>query len=286
MVKKTVWMLLCVMTVSISILLGYVVIDASRTDTEAPAIIMDTPEIELSIHDPESELLRGVSALDNVDGDVTNSVLVESLYGITEDGRATVTYAAFDSAGNVTKAERQVVYSDYQSPRFTLDRALVYELSSIMDVMGAVGAEDILDGDLQQSIKATMLTSGTSVTEEGTHDVQFRVTNSLGDTVHLVLPVEVYPIGTYDAELTLTDYLIYLPSGATFDPEDYLLGFETQIEEIDLQTARPEALQIKVNNTVDMQTPGVYAVTFTASYTDSRTDLHTGYTKLMVVVEG
>lgn len=286
MSKKNIWILLYVIAASILILCGYIVIDSGRTDHTAPEITIATPEIELSVSSSEAELLQGVTAWDDVDGDVTDSLVVESLYGITADSRVTVTYAAFDSAGNVTKAERQVYYSDYESPRFMLSRALVYEFGEVADVMSSVGATDVLDGDIQRSIKATMLTSGTSVTEEGTHDVQFRVTNSLGDTAHLVLPVEVYPYGTYNADLTLTEYLVYLPAGAEFEPEEYLLQFATPLEQFDLQAAQSGALQIKIDNTVDMQTPGVYPVMFTVSCTDSTINRYTGYSKLIVVVEG
>lgn len=284
--KQAVWMLLSVVIASVLILGGYVATAFSSADREPPEICIETTEIAISVQDAESSLLQGVTAWDDHDGDVTATLVVESLYGITEDSRATVTYAAFDKAGNVTKAERTVYLIDYESPHFTLSRALVFEFGSVSGVMDSVGVEDILDGDIRQHVKATMLTRGSTVTAEGTHEVQFRVTNSLGDTAEMIIPVEVYPIGSYDAELTLSEYLVYIPQGTVLNPESYLLSLATRREILDLSGVYPEGVRVMTNNSVDTGTPGVYDVTFTVSYTDGSGEDYTGYSRLMVIVEG
>ena len=53
----------------------------------------------------EEQLLEGVSAFDDVDGDVTGSVLVEKISD-TAAGNVIVTYAALDSSNNVAKKSR------------------------------------------------------------------------------------------------------------------------------------------------------------------------------------
>lgn len=53
----------------------------------------------------EDELLEGVSAADDVDGDVTDSVLIEKI-SETADGNVIVTYVALDSSNNVAKRSR------------------------------------------------------------------------------------------------------------------------------------------------------------------------------------
>lgn len=283
--KKAIWWQLAVLAVSLLVLCAYRLWDSGRTDSTAPKIEIDTAELILSVQDSKSALLQGVSAYDAVDGDVTDSLVIESVYGVTEGNRVTVTYAAFDKSGNVSKAERSVLYADYRSPRFTLSESLTYQFGSGFDVMAAVGAEDVFDGDIQRLVKATMLTSGTSVATEGIHDVQFRVTNSLGDTVQLTLPVEVYPANSYNAELSLREYLIYLTQGDGFEPEAYLSNFRVLTETIDLRGGIPDAVKIQINGKADTQTPGVYPISYLATYTlDGQT--HSGYAKLFVVVEG
>ena len=58
--------------------------------------------------DNESVLLSNVTAKDDRDGDVTDSVYVDSVYVSTDGTRATVTYVAMDSKHNVTKASQKV----------------------------------------------------------------------------------------------------------------------------------------------------------------------------------
>lgn len=247
-------------------------------------ITMESDSISLSVHDPESALLQGMTAWDDRDGDVTGSMIVESVYGVTPEGFVTVTYAAFDRAGNVTKIQRTVKFTDYQSPRFTLSQALVFEYGTPFDVLDIVGAEDVLEGDILRRVKATMLSSGVSVTEEGTHDVQFRVTNSLGDNVQLVLPVEVYPPDRYDAQLTLREYILYVPVDGELDINDYLLEFTAQGVTLDLRQEWPEDIRIRIGGSVDFHTPGVYPISYTVI---REMDGHSymAYSKLLVVVE-
>lgn len=285
MKKSTVWMLLMLLLMSVAVLGGYAILVADRVDNEAPVITMDTEELVLSVSEAQSGLLKGVRAEDNKDGDVTASLVVESLYGINKDAKATVTYAAFDEAGNVTKAGRRVQFTDYHSPRFKLSRALVFEFGYVKGVMDAVEVMDILDGDISHRLKATMLTYGSTVTAEGSHEVQFRATNSLGDTAELVLPVEVYPADSYNGELELKEYLIYLSVGDSFRPEAYLKALRTRQQELMLQPNYPEGVQVRIQNGVNTSTPGVYAVTYTVTHTDERGQETTGYSRLMVVVE-
>jgi hypothetical protein len=283
--KRTVAILIVILALSVAALWGYTVFDAGRTDSVPPVISLGAEELSVSVQEYRRELLADVTAWDDVDGDVTKSVTIESVFGITEDNRVTVVYAACDRAGNVSKLERQVVFSDYQSPRFTLNQALVFEFGTAFDVMAAVGAEDMLDGDILRKVKATMISNGLTVTEEGTHEVLFRVTNSLGDSVSLVLPVEVYPARRFDAELNLTDYILYVPQGGTFSDSDYLLSMQIPGIKIDLQNKIPESVQLFITGNVDTDTPGVYPVTYMAVYTGNA-QTYTGYTKLLVVVEG
>lgn len=274
-----------VFLLSAVIFAAYIVYDASKTDLTAPEIKIGDGTLTLSVSDEESVLLTGVTARDDRDGDVTDSLIVESVYGISEDGTVTVRYAAFDSAGNVATAERTVVYGDYKSPVITLDGPLVFEYGTTFDVFDRVGAVDVFDGDVTRRVKATMISEGVTVSEEGVHDVQFRVTNSVGDSVRLVLPVEVYPDDAYNATLTLSEWLVYVPVGAEFDPAAYPQLFSTVYEEISLADGVPEGVELITDNSVDTSVPGVYTVTYKA-IKDVNGRSYVGYTKLIVVTEG
>ena len=283
MIKKN-WKLLILVAVCIGILVGYRIFDSLHTDSTAPKItISDSGIPEMSVYATEA-LLEGVTATDDRDGDVTSSIVVEHVGGIMDDGTVTVTYAAFDSSGNVAKAQRTVCYTDYESPRFTLRKSLDFVYGTNFDVLDVVGAVDLLDGDIGYRVKATSMDAA-SINTEGVHNIQFRVSNSLGDLVELVLPVEVYYSGRYNAQLYLTEYLLYLEVGETFNPKDYLQEYIARGEGTDLTKRIPESVSVEMEGRVDTATPGVYVVSYNASSTQGNT-LYEGYARLIVVVEG
>lgn len=274
------------MIVAVLVFFGYCILDRMSTDTMAPEIIMDAEKVSVSVKDQQELLLKGVIAKDDVDGDVTGSLVVESVYGIDDSHCATVAYAAFDSSGNVAKAERVVQYKDYRSPHFTVSRALAFEEGSNFEVLDVVGATDVIDGNIHRRVKATMLSNASSVKEEGNHKVQFQVTNSLGDTSQIVLPLEVYPTDSYDAYLELSEYIIYLPKRAVFEPNKYLLGFTYRTEEFDLSEEIPEMFTVEIEGDVNTSVSGVYPVSYIVKYTVDENHSYVGYSKLIVVVEG
>ena len=279
--KKRTWLTLLLMAVCVLVLVAYRIVDGMVTDTKAPKITIDEDVLEVSVHDPEKVLLQGVDAWDDKDKDVSDEIIIESIGGITDEGQVTVTYAAFDRSGNVAKKSRQVRYTDYIPPRFTLNAPLAFAQGSNFDVMNHIGAVDQLDGDITHRVKVTSL-SEESISAAGTYDIRLQVTNSLGDTQVLQLQTEIYPAGTYNAELKLTEYLVYLPVGAEFDEEDYLDTFAYGGQTANLSQGVYGSGRLAVSGKVDPQTPGVYTVSYTVSWGQS----YTGYSKLVVVVEG
>ena len=288
--KKKNLLLLALIALTLVTFLGYRALMELRSDTKPPEIRLDAAIPEISVEDPKSALLQGITARDNVDGDVTASVVVEHIELQDSDGSLMVSYAAFDSAGNVAKAQREAKYTDYRSPRFTLESPLVYNESTNFDVLSNVGATDVIDGDIQHRIRATPLSEG-SIAEPGIHDVEFRVSNSLGDTVTAVLPVQVQDPDR-GAVLTLTEYLVYLPLNGAFNPKEYLNMYLHGEEEVDLTEGLPKGYTLATEGKVNTQEPGIYSVEIRVTYTivneldPERSQKYTGNSKLIVIVEG
>ena len=277
--KAKIWLLLAAAALCCAAFVWYVCMERRDEDRESPEISFTGDEIFLSVSSPEAALLEGVSAWDSRDGVVTGSLVVESVSSISADKAVTVTYAAFDRAGNVAKAQRTVRYTDYESPRFALSQPLVFAAGRYTDVMKLIAAEDAIDGPLTDKIKATLVGGEGSISEVGVHEVEFRVTNSMGETIYLTVPVEVYQTGAYNASLTLSENLLYLPKNAVFSPRDYLTGMTAAGREIPLDGGEAE-VSVAIQSNVDTRTPGSYSVTYTV-----KSGPYTGYTRLMVVVE-
>lgn len=272
-----------VLAVAVGLFTAYQLWIHNKLDTVGPVITISEEILEVSVSDPESALLQGVSALDARDGDVTDSLLVESVYGINEDQMTTVTYAAFDSAGNVSKLERQVRYKDYEAPRFFITRSMCFPGGSGFDLLDYVGASDVLEGDIRRRVRATLVSDTKSINEVGSHVVRLQVTNSLGDTVEADVPVEVYDPEWYTASVKLNEYLIYLDKGASFDPEKYLETFVVRGDDIDVRYAMPEDVACTITNRVNTQVPGVYQVKYTLSKNINLVTF-TGQAVLIVIV--
>jgi hypothetical protein len=266
----------------------YLLIDRQNADRGRPTITVSGEALELSVQDPKEAYLQGVTAFDDKDGDVTASLVVSSVRLVDTDGTIEVTYAAFDKAGNVTSTVRNARYTDYVSPRFTANQSLTFPAGPNFDLLKILQAQDVLDGDISHRVRMTYLDEQAIITV-GTHRVELRVSNSMGETVRLEIPVEVYAADTYNATLTLTDYLIYLPAGEELDVESYLKAYTKGNATVSLRGGLPEGCTLDVKNQVQTDVPGVYAVEYRVSQTvgtGANAKTNTGYAKLIVVVEG
>lgn len=273
--KKLIAIILAiVLTLSLAGLVVFYFHHKTVTGGEAPVIAFDTDVLEVSTAAADAELLRGVTATDAEDGDVTDTLIVESVSRFVAENTVNVTYAAFDTQNHVTKAQRRVRYTDYTPPRFTLSAPLVFTESGAADLLSAVGATDAVDGDLTGRVKVSGKDGGSLVSSVGSHAVEFRVTNSKGDTVYLPATVDVVTGNANPARITLSSYLVYLPQGAEFAAADYLQSYERGGE------TRTDAAGLHIESDVDPVTPGVYTVTYS---TDSGNT--SSYTRLIVVIE-
>lgn len=282
--KKKHWLCLLLAVACILIFIAYRAIAVMRTDATPPKISISDIPLEISVADTKEVLLKGIAAYDAVNGDVTDSLVVESIRLLGPDGLAIVRYAAFDRAGNVAIAEREVRYTDYESPRFSLTAPLLFAQNNSIDVLRFIGASDLFDGDISHRVHATSLVEG-SISALGIHNVEFRVSSSLGDTIKLVLPVEVYSTGIYSGNLALTDYLVYIQKDASFDPSSYLVSYTLGSTVTSLEGDLPEGYELELIGSVDTAVPGVYTLSY--KLTDrTGPQTHTGYTKLIVIVEG
>lgn len=274
----------------------YAFTQVGQEDHTPPKITMAQDTLELSVTDSRDALLQGVTAQDNRDGDVTGSVVIEHISNLTSQSTATATYAAFDRSGNVAKATRTLVLRDYKPPRFEQHQALVMAEGEQQDVLTFMGATDVIDGDISGHIKGNLVSDTSSLSKAGAHQVEFRVTNSLGDTAHITLPVDVYPVTAYNATVTLQDYLVYVPKGSAFHGETYLksldvgsMSYPLTGEDTDVQVFinHPDAgdamhvIHVDMDENVNTAVPGVYSVTYTVNMNDQ----YTGFTRLNVIVE-
>ncbi len=96
--------ILCTLDVILMALSVVLYLDEDRT---APVIYMEDVEMEYREGMSDEELLAGVTATDETDGDVTGSLVVEKVSEVG-NGTVIVTFGAKDASGNVEKASRVI----------------------------------------------------------------------------------------------------------------------------------------------------------------------------------
>ena len=160
------------------------------------------------------------------------------------DGRARISYVAFDSDDHLSRAQRTVRFTDYKKPSFSFTRGMEFRLSGNIDILKYIEAQDVFDGDISDKVKYSIESNAVSLGSVGEHQVTLRVTNSLGDTAHLPITVEVSSDEPNAAGIKLTQYVLYLNEGDEFDAISYVEGYTANDE----YHAGADGLLIEVHN--------------------------------------
>lgn len=235
-------------------LYGYFfVTEKLKNDETIPVITLQEEILEVSIDATNEDLLKGVTAYDEKDGDITDRVIVESVSNFIEPGLCRVTYAVCDANNHVATAVRKVRYVGYESPKFALSEDLCYSIYERLDLKDAITATDCIEGDISDNIVISSEDYSSAIA--GVFTIQATVTNRKGDSSTINMNLFVEDLSLSAPEIELTDYLVYLePTKEPVDFKEYIVGAEDE-KGNDL-TDKVVVQQGKVDTTK----PGTYAV--------------------------
>ena len=239
--------------------------DRLMVDAVPPTIVCDGARLEVSVNATDEELCRGLRATDNVDGDITDRIIVRKVSRLTGSNSAMVNYAVFDSSpkSNFCTFSREVYYTDYHQPQYKLSQPMTFNVNSTITLEDRLTAHDVIDGDITSRIRVSA--TGVSTSVEGDYPLTVQVTNSTGDTASLSLKVQIHNYTSRHPLIELSEYLVYEEIGSEVDLENYrdLIVSATQTE--NGKTVNPK--DISINGKVDSSRVGSYDVTF--SYTNT-----------------
>lgn len=256
------------------------IVHRRQTKRNSPPVIMcASDEIRVSVNAPREDLLVGVTAMDAEDGDLTDSIMIESISQFVEKGKCTITYAAFDSGNKVATTSRTLYYTDYHSPRFELLSNLVYPLGTAVDPLSSIRAYDCFEGDITKRISMTAV-GGDEFGMQDSHEVEFRVMNSYGDVSSFRANVVVEERSSTNVPvIQLSTYLVYIGLDELIDPLDYVEQIQLLRQSYTLEEFGRDGLIADMSG-FDPSTPGSYRIPI---YCES--DDHVGTTTLYVIVE-
>ncbi len=241
------------------------------TDTTIPVIEVQGEIIDVSLEATDEELLKGISAYDEKDGDLTSEIIIESVSRFIEPGLSRVTYAVCDNDNNIATATRKIRYKGYESPEFDLSESLCYSVYETPNLKRAVSVKDCLVGDITSDMILTSEDYTKSVT--GVFTINARVTTEKGDTAALDIPLIVEDRSEAAPEIKLKDYLIYVKKGKKIDFEDYLVS-AVDIDDKDITE------DVTIETKIDTKKEGTYLVHY---YVEDKND-NKGHSVLVVVV--
>ena len=276
---------------SLAAFIGYNIYSRIIHDNEPPTITAESDTVSVSVEsEDDSELYQGLSAEDNRDGDLTDSIRISSMSNFTEPGKREVTYAVFDSSNQGATLTRTLEYTDYTSPQIQLTAPLRYTLEEMSDVSLTenMSVEDCLDGNITSQIRASY-NDAIYVQQAGEYPVTVQVSNSAGDTCTVGLTVTVtdpsdenegskyYPM--------LSRYIVYAKIGGSVDYDSLITGFERNgteylLSEEDDTFLSGDRGDVEISGNVNFEKAGTYTV----DYKFTSEDGVTATTKLAVVV--
>ena len=273
MLMRVMRLIVALLTVIVTIvfvtMFTYVNISKDKT---IPVITMETEQIDVSVKATDEELLQGVTAFDEKDGDISSRLLVESISKFTTVGYAKMKYVVTDLDNHVVTATRVVHYTDYTPPKFTMNSSLVFSVYEEIVTKGIIGATDAIDGDISKNI--ILYSPDYEEGKEGDYTIQATVTNSKGDTSIISLPMSVERIAREAPEIILHNYLIYIKKG---DSVDYSKYIKQTIDSYGVETD----LKIQVQTDFVKNKEGMFTVDYYGTDSYGRK----GHTALIVIAE-
>lgn len=231
----------------LSIVLGAVLVRMHlNTDSVPPVITLPSEEAVYEEGMDKAELLAGVTAVDDVDGDVSDSLMVESVIPMDDGLTATVIYYAKDRSNNVAKATRivQYRYEDMEEWMEELEKMTEETEKSENETKGTDGQEE---SGTEKPESESEETAG--LTEQEGEVYSGAKENEQGKAPKIELSAE----------------KVNIQRGSSFNPLEY-------VKEItDDKDDRSHLFgQIHIDsNTVNTGVPGTYEVVFSVTDSDN-----------------
>lgn len=149
----------------------------SVIDAKAPEI-KGTSSYKINI-DSVFNLRTGLTAKDNVDGDLTKAIKVSSSnLNTKKPGVYKVTYSVTDSSGNIAKFNRTITVIDHIAPKIFGATSKTIKLNAKFNPMTGIKATDNVDGNVTSKVK--VVSGKVNSKKKGRYKLTYAVTDKAG----------------------------------------------------------------------------------------------------------
>jgi|GEM_PF-5527459 len=236
---------------------------ATRTITVINPIIIVEPDTVILTRGSTYDVLTGVTAIDAIYGDITSEIEVVTDLNTNVLGVYTVTYTVYNAEESVATATRTIIIINAPTPVITIDpKTVTITKGSYYDPLTGVTATDYIDGDITSEIVTEAETI--DVYTVGTYTATYTVTNSSGITstdTRTIIVDHAAPV------ITMIPETISVMQGISFD-------IRMGVSAIDVIDGDITSAIITGSN-VDINTVGIYTVTYTVTNTSRKTTIAT-----------
>ena len=152
-------------------------------DLESPSIKLNDNLKNINLCPNDKYIDPGVTAYDNVDGDITNKVKIKTLNN-------KIYYTAIDSSGNKKIVFRNINYFDNEIPKISLfgsKKIYVYKGSDYIEK--GYEANDNCDGNITKKVK---INSNLNTSKVGDYEINYSINDSFGNENSLTREIIVY----------------------------------------------------------------------------------------------
>ena len=209
-------------------------------DRQAPVISFPDGTAAYTDGETDDQLLQGVTAKDNKDGDVTKSLRVTSII-VAGDGKSvTVSYAAEDKSHNVATDKRTMTYSGAKT--------------GVIESSGIQETAETADSPETESVTEPADSEGATSSAMQTESADQESAAAAQEEADIAA----LPAGT--PSIRLTQHYVTLAKGSAFDYRTYIASLS---DDTDSESTLWQ--HIDISGKPDMNTPGTYQVTYTVS---------------------
>lgn len=247
-----------------TLVLGVVACGEDTPVDEENPVISGARDVEFVIGQSATpDFEAGVSAFDNLDGNISSKVEVDSsAVDLTTPGTYTVTYTVTDLSGNTATTSITVTVVDRTAPVISGVAGMTYVFGDpAPNYLAGVTATDNVDGDVTADIVVD--SSAVDLTTPGLYAVTYQVEDASGNESPVAQAfIQVKEFGD-DADLvppTISGQTNFTYTIGVSTAPDYLAGV-TAADTVDGDVTASLAVD---DSAVDLTTPGVYIVTYTA----------------------